>query len=129
MQSDMLLPRLSDIIARALDIRESAVRLADDATVRQIDRLIAKLPGARLCWQLGTLHIASPSGGHYQVSRAGCDCLNAQRCGKRQCWHLCCFELLLDLFETACDTADMQAEARPVALRIVDARRSCWASL
>jgi len=129
MQSDMLLPRLSDIIARALDIRDSAVRLADDATVRQIDRLVQKLPGANLCWQLGTLHIASPSGGRYQVSRAGCDCLNAQRCGKRQCWHVALFELLLDLFETECDTADMQAEARPVALRIVDARRSCWASL
>ena len=129
MQSDMLLPRLSDIIARALDIRDSAVRLADDAAVRQIDRLVQKLPGARLCWQLGTLHIVSPSGGHYQVSRAGCDCLNAQRCGKRQCWHVATFELLLDLFETECDTADMQAEVQAIAPRIVAARQLVWASL
>lgn len=109
MTSDLPIPRVTAIIARALDIRESAVRMHDAAAIRQIDRLIEKLPHARLCWRLGTLVISSPSGGTYRVSRAGCDCLNAQRCGKRQCWHVCCFELLLDMFATECDSADMAA--------------------
>lgn len=110
MTSDLPIPRLTDIIARALDIRDSAVRLRDAATVRQLDRLIGKLPTARLCWKLGMLHIGSPSGGRYQVTRAGCSCLNAQRCGKRACWHVALFELLLDLFDTHCETLDMQCD-------------------
>lgn len=129
MTSDLLIPRTTAIIARALDYRDSAARIGDTAALRQIDRLIAKLPDARLCWQLGTLHIVSPSGGRYQVTRAGCDCPNGTRGHARQCWHVALFELLLDLFETACDSADMAADAPTVALRIVAARAVCWAQL
>jgi hypothetical protein len=131
MQSDLLIPRISAIVDRALDLRESAVRLHDAPTIRQLDRLIEKLPGARLCWQLGTLHIASPSGGQYRVSRAGCDCLNAQKCGKRACWHVALFELLIDLFAADCDTLDMdsdaQMERRPLGCRLAEARGAVWA--
>lgn len=127
MTSDQIIPRTCDIIARALDYRESAVRMHDEPAVRQIDRVIAKLPGARLCWQLGTLHIKSPSGSTYRVSRAGCDCLNAQRCGKRACWHVATFELLLDMFDTECETADMAAETPPASLgQRIAAARQCY---
>lgn len=127
--SDLSVPRSSDILDRALDIRSIAVHRADDATVRQLDRLIAKLPGASLCWTLGTLHIASPSGNRYQVSRAGCSCPNGTKGHARQCWHVALHELLLDMFDAACDTADMEADARPLAPRIVAARQMIWASL
>jgi hypothetical protein len=129
LHTDLPIPRVSDILDRALDIRQIAVHRADDATVRQLDRLIEKLPFAKLCWQLGTLLVSSPSGGHYRVSRAGCSCLNAQRSGKRQCWHVVLHELLLDLFETEVVTLDMEAEARPLGARVAAARQLIWASL
>lgn len=109
-QSDIPIPRVTDIISRALDYRASAVRQGDRAATHQLDRLIAKLPSARLCWVLGTLHIDSPSGGHYRITRAGCDCENGQKCRKRQCWHLLAYELLLDIFDTDCDSADMACD-------------------
>jgi hypothetical protein len=150
MQSDLRIPRHTDIAARALDIRESAARLADDQAVRQLDRLIANLPDARVTWQLGTLVIDSPSGQTYQVTRGGCSCLNAKKCGKRQCWHVATFELLLDMLDTEADSADMSSdppapapnplgdeegdpepppEYRAVAPRIVAVRSLVWGAL
>lgn len=129
--SDLPIPRMADIIARALDYRASAERLKDMLLIDRIDRLINdKLPTARLCWELGTLLVSSPSGHTYHVSRSGCDCINAQRSGKRACWHLLIHELLLDLFETEAETADMQAEQqRIIAPRIVAARSLVWTRL
>jgi hypothetical protein len=109
-QSDLRIPRVTDILDRALDIRESAVRLGDEQAVRQIDRLCQQLPQARLCWVLGVLHVASPSGNTYHVTRAGCDCLNARKCGKRACWHWALLNVLIDMFETECETSDMQCD-------------------
>lgn len=132
LHTDLPIPRLTAIVDRALDCRASAVRLHDDATTRQIDRLIDHLPNARMSWQLGTLHIVSPSGGRYQVSRAGCSCPNGQA-GKRQCWHITLHELLLEMFETDCETADMRAESyasigsdsyAPLGQRLAAARRA-----
>ena len=108
--TDLLIPSVAAIISRAQDTRESAVRLQDAASVRQLDRLIDKAPHAVLCWQLGVLIVGSPSGAVYQVSRAGCDCLNGQRSSKRQCWHVTAYELLLDLLETESVTADRDAD-------------------
>ena len=124
MTTDILLPRTTDIIARALDIRSIAVHRADEPTVRQLDRLMEKLPFARLWWDLGTLVVESPSGGQYRVTRAGCSCPNGQKCDRRQCWHVCLFELLLDMFDTAVETADIEAEiaSRPLGQRIASAR-------
>lgn len=113
MTSDLFIPRLSDILDRALDCRDSAVRLKDAAAVRQLDRLIANLPGATLCWQLGTLHIGSPSGHSYQVTRAGCSCPNGTKSHKRQCYHIALFELLLDMLDTECETRDLAALVPP----------------
>jgi len=130
MTSDIRIPRTSDIIARALDYRASAVRIDDTAVVAQIDRLIANLPSARLCWVLGTLVIDSPSGHTYHVTRGGCDCLNGQRSHKRQCWHVLARELLEDIFDTEAETADQEADA-PCAVwpRVAAARSLIWARL
>lgn len=114
MQSDLPIPSRAAIADRIADYRASAERQHDDATIARLGRLEKALDaGATLCWQLGVLHIGSPSGNTYHVTRAGCDCLNAKRCSKRQCWHLSCFELLLDLFATDCETRDMEAECVP----------------
>jgi hypothetical protein len=107
MISDMPIPRLSDILDRACDALASAYRLSDDASAGQLERLIQNAPGARLSWQLGALHIASPSGGAYRVTRSGCSCPNGLRSRSRACWHLAMFGLLEDMFETDCETADM----------------------
>lgn len=128
--SDLHIPRVSDIIDRALDLRGSAERLQDSATVRQLDRLIAKLPDARLRWDLGTLIVASPSGHTYHVTRAGCDCLNSTRGHARQCWHVALFELLGDMLETEAETRDSEADraARSIGQRIA-AERRCYVYL
>jgi len=124
MQTDILLPRTTDIIERALDIRSIAVHRNDEPTVRQLDRLMEKLPFARMSWDLGTLAVDSPSGGRYRITRAGCNCLNGRKSDKRQCWHVCLFELILDMFDTAVETADIEAElaSRPLGQRIASAR-------
>jgi len=119
--SDLPIPRTSAIVDRALDYRDSAVRLGDTAMIERIDRLVRdKLPNAQLCWALGTLIIDSPSGHRYHVTRGGCDCLNGRRCGKRQCWHLIVRELLEDLFTTEVETMDMTADTPPSGPDIPD---------
>lgn len=115
MQSDLLIPRLSDILDRACELLDIAYRLQDGATARQLERVIRTLPEARLRWELGALIIASPSGHTYRVTRAGCDCPNGIKSHARACWHVATFELLCDMFQTACDTADMAADASAAA--------------
>ena len=104
--SDLSIPTRAAIVDRACDLLGSAYRLQDDPTARQLERLIANIEAAGLCWQLGALYVASPSGASYRVTRAGCDCPNA-RAGKRQCWHVAAYELLLDMLQTQADTMDM----------------------
>jgi hypothetical protein len=128
--SDLPIPRLCDLLSRARDYRDSAVRLGDAALTKRINTMVKdKLPYARLRWELGTLHIDSPSGMHYKVTRAGCDCLNGQKSKKRECWHCMTHELLIDLWNTACESRDIEAEARPIAARIVAVRSLVWARL
>jgi len=128
--SDQPIPRLCDILDRARDYRDSAVRLGDAALTKRINTLVKdKLPYARLRWELGTLHIDSPSGKHYRVTRAGCDCLNGQKSKKRECWHLLVWGILEDLFLAECESRDIEAESRPIAARIVAVRSLVWAQL
>ena len=107
--SDLHIPERAAIVDRACDLLGSAYRLQDDPTARQLERLIANIPTAGLCWQLGALYVASPSGASYRVTRGGCDCPNA-RAGKRQCWHVAAYELLLDMLQTEADTMDMACD-------------------
>lgn len=129
--TDLPIPRTSDILDRACELLGSAYRLQDDTTARQLERLIANLPGARLSWQLGTLIVSSPSGNTYHVTRGGCDCPNGRKCAKRACWHCAAHELLLDLFATDCETADQEADIAPIAQhlgeRLATARQVVWA--
>ena len=121
--SDLPIPRITAMIDRALDYRASAERQRDTQALRQIDRLITTLyDSPRLCWQLGTLHIVSPSGGRYQVSQAGCSCPNGQKSRARACWHWALYNLLLDLFETDAETRDQAADDRPLGTRLAAAR-------
>lgn len=109
--SDLRIPRHSAMQSRIADLHASAVRLSDDATAAQLKRLSdALLAGARLRWELGVLIVASPSGGVYHVTRAGCDCPNGRKCSARACWHVACFELLLDMLDTEAETADQEVD-------------------
>lgn len=129
MQSDLRIPRTSDILDRAADERERAERLNDKAAYDQFGRLIERLPGARLCWVLGTLHIDSTSGNTYHVTRAGCSCLNGTKSNTQACYHWALFNLLLDMLDTLAESADMDADERPVAPRIVACRSIIWGAL
>jgi hypothetical protein len=111
-QTDLTIPPAASILDRACELLGSAYRLQDDASARQLERLITQIPAASLCWAMGVLHVGSPSGNTYQVTRAGCSCPNGVKCGKRQCWHVAAFELLLDMFDEDCVTADNDAEDR-----------------
>ena len=119
--SDLTIPSRRAILAACADTRETAVRIGDEAAIRQVDRLIASVKnGARFRWELGVLIVDSPSGGRYHVSRAGCDCPNRQRA----CWHWMLFNTLLDLFDTAVETADMDYAVAQLGRRIALARRA-----
>lgn len=123
--SDAPIPAASDIIARAAELRESAVRQNDSACVRQIDRLIVSVAcGARMAWDRGVLLVQSlntPSN-IYRVRCGQCTCK-----ATKPCWHNALYELLLDMQQTEADTADM--EASPLGQRIAAARVSCWVAL
>src|SRR5262245_32414181 len=107
--TDLPIPPVSAIQARIAECRESAVRLGDELAIRHLDTLAKKLPHARLCWQLGVRVVGSPSGGRYEVTRAGCSCLNGQA-GKFECWHWHLHEVLTDMFTTEVETADAEAD-------------------
>ena len=110
--SDLTIPPVADILALVKE-RYDAARLHDDYPgAGQLDRVRVNLDrGARLSWNLGDLLIQSINnpGSVYSVNRAGCTCPNG-RAGRASCWHVCLFDLLLDMADTAADTADMEAE-------------------
>lgn len=105
--SDLPIPPAAAIIARAVDLRESAVRQNDPACVRQIDRVIVSVAcGARMAWDRGTLLVQSLNtpGAVYRVRCGQCTCL-----ARKPCWHNALVELLLDIQSTEAETADMEA--------------------
>lgn len=141
-ESDLPIPPVSDILMRAAELRADAIIAGDGDTARGLNNLIAALNGGmRMVWVLGDLLVSSAStpGVVYTVSCGQCNCP-----AYKPCKHLRLAELLLEMLDTAADDGDLEAdidawefdaamadypEARPVALRIVDARRSCWATL
>ena len=111
MTSDLPIPSRAAMLARTDDWTQSAINLQDDRALDRIDRLVKAInDGAAFRWQLGALYIASPSGGCYRVTRAGCDCPNGRYSSARACWHISAFELLLDIFDTEVETNDMEAD-------------------
>jgi len=104
----MRVPSTTTIINRALDLRGDAQRQHDTATINGIDTLIKNLyRGAKAKWAIdGALLVTSVNtlGAVYVVTEHTCDCP-----AYAPCWHLRLRALLLDLFQTECDTADMHA--------------------
>lgn len=110
-ETDLTIPPMSAISDRAGELRADALRLADLATARQLELLISALGGGmRMAWSYGDLLVSSAStpGAVYTVSCGACTCP-----ARKPCKHLKLAELLLDMFEAACDTADMEADADP----------------
>lgn len=149
----LTIPRQSAILDRALDLRADAQRQHDASAVKAFDSLIVGVVCgyAQLRWEYQYLLVASATtpGMIYQVSHASCTCE-----ARKPCWHQRLRALLIDMFETEAETADMEADAgEPVSgygarflscglpnplfriqeaervAKIVAARRSCWASL
>lgn len=105
----MRIPSTTRMINRALDLRGDAIRQHDLVTVAGLDILIRNLyRGARLSWAEGgelLIKSASNPGAVYTVRHNCCSC----PCFG-PCWHGRARELLLAMFETEAETADMAAE-------------------
>ena len=110
--TDLTIPPVADILALVKE-RYDAARLHDDYPgAGQLDRVRRSLDrGAALSWSYGDLLIQSVNnpGSVYSVNRAGCTCPNG-RAGRSSCWHVCLFDLLLDMRQTAADSADIEAK-------------------
>lgn len=110
--SDLTIPPTANILALIKE-RYDLARLHEDYPgAGQLDRARLNIDrGARLAWSYGDLLIQSVNnpGSVYSVNRAGCTCPNG-RAGRASCWHVCLYDLLIELQETAADTADMDAE-------------------
>lgn len=124
----MNIPPMQSIRDRIADERADAVQAHDEASVRQLDHLIDALKrGMQMTWAMGDLLVSSAStpGVVYTVAGGRCNCP-----AYKPCKHLKLAELLLDIFETDCETADQEADAyRAIAPRIIAARRVCWSRL
>jgi hypothetical protein len=106
--SDLPVPPVIAILGRAAEWRAGFVRQSDAAAIRQIDRLIVSVAcGARMAWDRGVLLVESLNTPEnvYRVRCGQCTCK-----ATKPCWHNALYELLLDLAQTAADTADMEAD-------------------
>lgn len=128
-ESDLVIPPAALILDRASDDFKQAQLHGDAAGMAQINRVRMNITrGARLCWVMGDLLIGSINhpGTVYSVNRVGCSCPNGVA-GKAACWHVCLFDLLLAMFETEVETADIDAEiggGGPTAAEIARAQLS-----
>jgi hypothetical protein len=128
-ESDLPIPPVTQILARASELRADAQRRADDATARQLGHLIDALNGGvRMVWVLGDLLVTSASTPHtvYTVSCGECNCP-----AYRPCKHLALAEVLLSLLETEADSMDMAdvSPCQPWYTRQSAARSLVWARL
>jgi hypothetical protein len=106
--SDLPIPPMLSILARASEWRKGFVRIGDAAAVRQIDRLIVSVAcGARMAWDRGILLVESLNtpGNVYRVRCGQCTCKAV-----KPCWHNALYELLLDVQATEIETADQEAD-------------------
>ena len=111
--SDLAIPSAEQIADAAQEAGDLAWRHGDRATGGQFDRVrMNVLSGARLRWHAGDLLISSVNnpGAVYVVNRRGCSCPAGQK-GKQTCWHIGLLELLIDIQQTAAESADIDADA------------------
>lgn len=117
-QSDTPIPPASAIADDAREQAQLAERAGDHVGAARLHRVrLNVLSGVRIAWHLGDLLVASLNtpGAVYVVNARGCSCANG-RAGKAACWHVELYERLIDMRETAAETADLAA-------RITAARR------
>jgi hypothetical protein len=106
--SDLPIPRTTDIIARIADLRRDAVQQCDTERTRQLNNLATALTaGIRMAWVLGDLLVSSAStpGVIYTVSCGSCNCP-----ARKPCKHLALAEVLLDLLDAQSGDADLEAD-------------------
>ena len=112
----MNIPPQHSILTRASELRSDAILAHDDSTVRALDSIIVTVVCFynSLEWDYQYLMVASAShpGLTHAVSPFGCSCE-----ARKPCYHMRLRELLVDMFETEVVTADMDAEARALAMR------------
>lgn len=127
MQSDLHIPPAADILDRAADLRHDMQLQRDTSAVKAFNAIIASVvcDYGVLAWDGPYLTVASEStvGSTHQVSAFGCSCD-----ARKPCYHMRLRELLIGIMETEAETADVEAEYRPVTPRIVAARSLVWAS-
>jgi hypothetical protein len=109
--SDLSLPDQADILNRMAERIADAELHSDGCAARRLGRAFESLAaGAGVAWALGELLVESlnHAGVVYTVTACGCSC----RAGAHGllCWHREVYDCLLELAETAAETADMQAE-------------------
>jgi hypothetical protein len=123
------IPPAESILQRAADLRYDARQQRDASAIKASAAIIASVvcDYDTLAWDGQYLTVASEShpGATHQVSAFGCSCP-----AKKPCWHMRLRELLIGLFETEAESADIQADAdelpaaRPIGQRIAAARRN-----
>lgn len=107
--SDLTIPDRAEILALISERRDLALHRGDHRARACLERVAHNLSrGAGLAWALGELLVESLNhpGTVYTVDSQGCSCPN----GGRSCWHACVRDLLLDMQQSAADTADAEAE-------------------
>lgn len=104
----MHIPTQLDILARAADLRRDMQLQRDASGIKALNAIIASVVCDYdvLSWDGPYLTVASESqvGETHQVSAFGCSCE-----ARRPCWHMRLRELLVGIFETDVETADMEA--------------------
>jgi hypothetical protein len=109
--SDLPISDQADILTRLAERIADAEFHGDGCTARRLGRAFDNIAGgAGVAWALGELLVESLNhpGVVYTVTTRGCNC----RAGAHGllCWHGCVRDTLIELAETAAETADMRAE-------------------
>jgi hypothetical protein len=126
--SDLSLPPVEDVLALVKERAATAEQHGDFPGAGQLNRVrLSLLRGAHIAWHMGDLLIASVNtpGLVYATNKRGCTCANG-RAGKSSCWHVCLYDLLIDMAEEAAFTADIEADraaATALGRRLCEARR------
>lgn len=120
--SDLSLPDQADILSLLAERIGISELRGDGCAARRLGRAFDSIAaGAGVAWAMGDLLVESLNspGTVYTVTTRGCSC----RAGRNGllCWHREVYDALVELAETAADTADMEAERVAVfGARIVD---------
>jgi hypothetical protein len=105
----LILPTTATIADRAAELIATATRRNDTDAIAVLARVCENIArGAQLRWDMYDLHVTSANrpGAQYTVSCGVCDCP-----ARKPCWHICAFELALELLDEQAGDADFEADA------------------